>query len=234
VFWINDSNLESGPGIFMFNGFQPQKISTPDVDFDLGRHIYSDLRIAGVAEFFGYNYLFIKTGDQSTDYYWVFCFETGIWGVWESTLAATGNIVMNNNFIGSGAENEVLLYSGVKVHKFDIESMLSTDMDFTDNGSAYTMTIQTGINDFGSMNRKVMNRLSIVGSRPRAASATNISFSDDDYVSFGTARSVDMNAAYPSITRCGSFRRRAIRITNAANTPFQAEAIDVDVVEGTG
>ena len=233
VYWINNPDLQSGPGVYMLDGFSPRKISSDDVDLDLSRHLATNLKIVGVADFFGYPHLFISTGDQSTDYCWAYNIKLGAWTTWESALLSNFFIMSNSPSTTSGLQNEVLLFSGTKYHKFDIESFLSTDISYTDNGSAYTATIQTRNIDFDNNRKKFWHRFTLIGADSREASATNVSWSDDDGQTWSTARALDMNDARPSTTRLGASRRRQWRITNAADAPFEAEAIELTFSEGT-
>lgn len=235
VFWINNSASDGGPGVFMLDGFQPKMISTPDVNFDLGRHPDEDLRINGIFELFGFTYLIITAGDQATDYAWVYCFELGVWVTWESSLFNTFVGVMNNTSANRTAniQDEILFISGTSIYKMDTTSLLSSDISYTDNGAAFTATIQTGVLDFETMKRKFLRRMDLVCSDPRAASTTGISWSDDDGQTWSTARNVDPNDGRAALHALGSFRRRQFRITNAANTPFEAESLEFEYEEGT-
>ena len=228
LFWINNPDLESGGGVFVLDAFTPKKISTAEVDFDLARLAYSDPRIAGICELFGFNYLVIATGNQSTDYCWVFCFETGMWTTWESSLFSTLAAVMNNPQ-GSGAgQDSVLLFSGNEIYQFDTASLLSTAIDYTDDSAAFTMTVQTGQLDFGTNRRKRLNSIRLIGNDPREASTCAISWSDDDGQTYSTARNVDLNDEDPKLVACGMFRRRQFRIANSSNAPCELEAMELD------
>ena len=232
VFWINNPDTSGGPGIFMLEGFKPKKISSPEIDFNLSRFLPSVCKIAGIVEIYGYNYLFISTGGQSTSFGFVYCMNTGLWTTWESSLFdANWPAIVNQRGDTAGLQNETLIFAGTKIYKLSIESMLRTDLVFTDNSVAYTTTLQLGDVDFGTKKRKRLNSLRIVGLDPRAASTTGISWSDDDGQTYSTARNVDMNDDDPKLTRCGAFRRRSFRITNAANTSFQAEALECEYDE---
>jgi hypothetical protein len=103
---------------------------------------------------------------------------------------------------------------------------------FQDDSFAYTASFQTSLLDFGDEKRKTMMELEIVGDRTTAASTLSISFSDDDYQTFSTARTVDLSSSRRRITRCGTFRRRSIKISHSANTSMRLQAFDVSVTKG--
>lgn len=228
VFWINNPDTEAGPGVFMLDNHQPKKISTPDVDFDLIELPMESIRFAGVINLFGYNYLLLSTGDQSTDYAWAYCFELGIWVTWESALLGPRFFVLNNSPATDTTLDEILLFNGTEYFKFSVESLQGTSQLFTDDGVAFTMTIQTENIDLGTLRRKRLRRLAVVGDDSLETSTTGISWSDDDQQTYTTARNVDMNSNYPVLTNLGLFRKRSFRLTNSDNAPFAAEALELD------
>lgn len=103
---------------------------------------------------------------------------------------------------------------------------------YQDVGStAYTATIQTSLLDFGSNNRKFCNKIRLIADTQSSGTAS-ISWSDDDYANYNTARTVDLTGMFKELNGCGSFRRRAFKITHSANTPFRAEALEIEYEEG--
>ena len=100
-----------------------------------------------------------------------------------------------------------------------------------DDGSNTTATIQTTQLDFLSSLRKRLFKLWVVGDVQSSATTVAISWSDDDYVTFNTARNVDMANTNRYLNGCGMFRRRAFKLTNTSNTPLRIEALDLEIEE---
>jgi hypothetical protein len=98
-----------------------------------------------------------------------------------------------------------------------------------DNGGNFTFRIVTALEDFDTINRKDMHRLTLIGEKPSSSASVNVSWTDDDYQNFNTAISVDMYQELPSITRLGKFRRRALKIEGTHNQPFTLNKIEVDL-----
>ena len=233
VFWINSVDTASGAGVFMLDGFAPKKISNPSVDYDLGRHFPGNISIRGLFSLLGQRYLVIATGDQATDYIWVYCLDNGTWTTWESALfagAAFGGIVKNRTN-ADDEQDDIFVYSGTSFYAFDTTSLLSTDISYTDNAVAYTATIQTRNLDLGTYKRKRLNRLTLIGADSREASTCGISWSDDDGQTWSTARNVDLNDSRPTLTRLGMFRERQFRITNSSDAPMELEAMELEYDE---
>lgn len=102
----------------------------------------------------------------------------------------------------------------------------------TDNGTNFTFTIVTDLEDFDTINRKTMSRLVLVGEKPASTASVSVSWTDDDYQNFNTPISVDMFQDLPSIQRLGQFRRRALKITGTHALPFSLKRIEVDINKG--
>lgn len=104
-------------------------------------------------------------------------------------------------------------------------------MVWQDNAVSYTMTIQLARNDFGTQRYKRINRLTLIGDEQASAASVSISWSDDDYQNFNTARTVDMSDNRGTITELGVMRRPAFKLENSSNTPLRLEAIEIEYEE---
>ena len=82
------------------------------------------------------------------------------------------------------------------------------------------------------MNRKFMSRFSLIGDRPSADSNVTLYWSDDDYQTYSSSIAVSMNDVNPQLTRLGSSRRRAWKLTHTDNTPLRLEALEVTYTVG--
>jgi hypothetical protein len=99
---------------------------------------------------------------------------------------------------------------------------------YQDVGSAsYTATIQTSLWDGGTNNRKFIRSIRLIADT-QASGTASISWSDDDYANYNTARTVDLTGMFKTINGCGTTRRRAFKVTHSANTPFRAEALEIE------
>jgi len=112
------------------------------------------------------------------------------------------------------------------VYKFD-ESV------YRDAGTNFTCSIITEANDFGTLNRKTMHRLAILGDRPSASSTISVQWSDDDYETFNTARTIELKQDLSATYQLGWFRQRIFKFTYADNFPMRIQDIEVDINKGT-
>lgn len=223
VFWLNNNETKMGPGVYMLQDFKPVKVSSNSLDRLLGA---ANMGIAGAFEMYGRKYLLIHNAALVL---YVLDIELKIFTRWDSSLDFE---------LDGGGQLAILPASGVKDIQVygdrgfsDMTIGRSASPVFVDGGAAYTMSIQTAIVDLGTEKRKRLRKLKLIGFDADAASTTSISWSDNDYGLFNTPRTVDFNNQRTYLSNCGMFRRRAFKITNSANTKWEAEAAELDYTE---
>ena len=86
--------------------------------------------------------------------------------------------------------------------------------------------------DFGTAKTKFLHRLILVGDEETSSSPVTLDWTDDDYQTFSSTRSLDMANSLPQAFALGSFKRRAFRLKHTANTPLSIEAIEMDISGG--
>ena len=62
--------------------------------------------------------------------------------------------------------------------------------------------------------------------------ALSVSWSDDDYTTFVTNRSLDLTQASDFLTRLGFYRRRSYRLQHTSNARLRILALDGDESHG--
>ena len=77
-----------------------------------------------------------------------------------------------------------------------------------------------------------MAQCSIICDRPSTNANLLIQWSDDDYQTYNTGISVNLNQDLPTVYRLGSFRQRIFKLSFAANEAFRAEALEVKINKG--
>ena len=149
-------------------------------------------------------------------------FEEDVWHEWEDTDGSKFPMVESNEF---GYSPLMLHASAGKIFKLD-ETL------YQDNGTPFTVTIQTSRIDMETMHRKFMWKFELVGDSQSTSSPISVQYSDDDYNTWSTARTLDLNNIHNFLHRLGSFRRRAFRLMHTVNTPLRLEAIEVEIEQG--
>ena len=117
-------------------------------------------------------------------------------------------------------------------HRTDGHTYYFNPAIYQDDGSAINVTIQTGLVDLGTHRRKFASRLELIGDYTGTTNEVSVSWSDDDYQTFSTARTVD-TIRHMFLRNLGQFRRRAHKLTHTANMPLRLEKIELEFELGS-
>jgi hypothetical protein len=101
---------------------------------------------------------------------------------------------------------------------------------YQDNGSNFTVTLLTDRMRYGTDFQKFCSRIAVIGDTTTGNLA--VSFSDDDYANFNTARNIDMSSVYKFLTQLGIFRERSWKFTFTANAALRLEGYELDIRQG--
>jgi hypothetical protein len=159
----------------------------------------------------------------------VYSFDTTMWHEWDCGASGGSVFLANYGTDGPGGAAYVLDRSSGRLY-----AMSETYLD--DAGTNFQNQWVLDKEDFGTMNRKFMSRLSIIGDIPDyngASNAITVDWSDDDYNTWSPTRSLSFNFDFPMITQLGNFRRRAFRFRYSAAKLIRLEGIEVDINVGS-
>lgn len=158
----------------------------------------------------------------------VYSFDTQMWSEWDSGTTGGSAFVCKYGHDGPNGTPYLLDNSNGKVYS------MNEDI-FTDAGTAFQCQIITSKLDFDNMNRKFMSRLALVGDIPDTTGTDNsitIDWTDDDYNTWATARTLSFNNDFPVLKQLGNFRRRAFRFKYALPHLLRLEGFEVDINKG--
>lgn len=103
---------------------------------------------------------------------------------------------------------------------------------YQDDSLALKVLVQTSRFDGETAKSKFMSRMEILGDWQTTSNTMSVYWSDNDYKTWSTARTVDLDErAY--LYRLGSFRRRAFRLYHEANTPLRLDSLEFEITVGT-
>ena len=159
----------------------------------------------------------------------VYDFDTELWHEWDSGSSGGTLFLANRGADGPNGSAYLLDRSSGKTYTID-----ATKLD--DAGTNFQVLIVTQKLDFDTINRKTMSRFTIIGDVPDSTlvdQAVTIDWSDDDYTTWSTPRTLKFTGDLPMIAQLGTFRRRAFRIKYALPHLFRIEGIEVDINKGT-
>ena len=153
--------------------------------------------------------------------------ELNIWCEWSS------NLLTWVKGIGNTSTNQVAIAGRLGTTGKIYTINPSSDVAYTDDGTAYSMIIQTSKVDHGNDLRKWDDYIDLIADTESSGTCL-LEASDDDYKTWQTLGTFDMTQQQKRIYRCGSYKNeRAYRLTHSSNAPFRAQAIDIAVRMGT-
>lgn len=172
---------------------------------------------------------------------WVYDFDTKMWHQWANiSLFGSYNGPFNGRYASDYVTGSPIMldYRNGFIYSF----LYGTSIDC---GTTPTSTVpilseaRSAKLDFGNMNTKFMHRFSLVCDTPVRVPGTPIvatftlSWSDNDYQTWTTPRTITISDTMPTTTQLGSFRRRAFKITYAGAFPLLLEGFEVDTNMGS-
>ena len=213
------------PDIFKLSDFKIENIGTPAISRYLnnsGSNISTWL--GNVISMQGHSFYVISCGlnktwaiDLDSNLVSRFAFQTNqTFDLLFSVVSRGATSVKTYFCLNDGTSN---------IYRFDA-------LVYQDAGVNFTCGFTTENNAFGTLNKKTMSRLGINCDRPVADTSINISWSDDDYISFSTPRVCNLNTDVPFIRQLGSFRNRVFRFTYTDNYPLRINEVEVDINKG--
>jgi hypothetical protein len=242
IVWVtsNDSNT---PQIARMDGLQVKIISTPPVErllqtIKMGKFsaapsantniLYSNSIKRGGHRF--YTLTVPSSAANKTPFTLAYDLDQELWYLWSSpgltywsVVGASAHADLDTG--GSGTTPGLYAQDATSgaFYVIDTDQVYSTD-----SGAPCQVDIYTPGADMGTRRKKQLNAMYWVNDQV-SGSYMQVRKSDDDYRSWSPFRNVSLNVVQPSLTRCGSFRRRALNIRHSAATPFRIKASDLQL-----
>lgn len=226
VLWIGKTRTY-GKCVYAMDGVSATKVSTSNID----RHIEAD----DLSYVTAYCYkvsghtLYILTL-HNTQKTLVYDLDEKQWYTWTQYAMASNTqpnpgTYYESYFRGTYyAEMDNIPYvlddDNAKLYYF------STNIYQDDGQSIYCRSV-TDIKDNGSTKRKFYGRCEIVGDKVQGG-VMQISHTGNDYASYSTPRSVDLNAPRSQVYLSGADRRRAWQFLCTSNVPLRLDAAEID------
>lgn len=228
-FYFVGAENNASPDVFVLEDFKMKSLGNEAVrrhlaslpNFGLG----STGVYAGIASIGGHDFYVLSTSTAT----YVLELESGLWHRWAFQGGTTFAVrYMLNIVTGAGAVASKCLFNleGVStLFKFDPTL-------YQDNGTNFTCTVVTDKVRFDTYKTKFISRLVVWANKPSSSSLLSISWTDNDYQTFSTARTVDISTQRPRLDRLGKFRERAFKFTFTDNQPFILLSVEVDLNMG--
>jgi hypothetical protein len=221
VIFIGETN-DGGHTVWTIDGFKEKEIGIPAIK--------SALLAEGANLVNVYAFALRVSGQKLyciclTNKTLVYSFDTQMWSEWR-----TDGSKFFCSFATDGPDGSAYL-----LHNTEGEVYTMDENKFTDHELPITCQAISARLDFDNINRKFMSRLSMIGDVPDETlvdSAVTIQWSDDDYKTWSSARTLTFTGDLPAIHQLGQFRRRAFKITYSLPHLFRIEGIEVDINKG--
>lgn len=216
-----------GRSVWVFKDYQPLEIATEPVKQSLDAEgVNLSFATAFCVRSEGHRFYVINLTART----WVFDLEEGIWHEWAD---ASGTTRFNCDYV----TDTIFGYS------YAVDTSTGNVYYFKDNQANDELTsgVQTPITsiaitnklDMGSMTRKFANQIVLICDQLSTAIPITVQWSDDDYVTFNTGRTLSLNSTFINLQRMGYFRRRAYKFTYAGGVPWRLEGFRLDYNMGS-
>ena len=226
VLWIGKTKTY-GKCVYIMDGVSPVKVSTPNVD----RHLEAD----DLSQINAYCYkisghtLYILTLHQSNKTL-VYDLDEKQWYTWTQYALASGDQPNPGTYIESYFRPTYYAeLDNVPYCLDDDRAILYTlsPTTYQDNYQDIYCRSVTDIKDNGTTKRKFYGRLEIVGDK-QPGGTMQISHTGNDYSTWSTPRTVDLNAPRSQVYLSGADRRRAWKFLCTSNVPLRLDSAEVD------
>ena len=220
IVWVSESE-GMGRGVWQLDGLTKLKyVSTPTIDRFLNAEGTSISSITAWMDKVAGHLIYVMNL-SSANRTFVYDVEEQLWFEWE---IAAGSAKFNG--IASTTKDGIVYVQDATNGR--IYQLLPTT--FQDSAANFTVTIQTDNYDFGTPFNKFQEGLWIIGDN--TTGNLNVSESDDDYVTFNAARTIDLSKTRKFLGQGGSFFQRAYRMTYADNYALRMQKMSLKLKVG--
>lgn len=246
LIWVTN-NTKNTAQIARMDGLQVQIISTPPIErllqtitmgaFSADPNAINHILYSSGIKRGGHRFYVLTippSAANSVPFTLTYDLDQQLWYVWSSTGLSYWSVT------GVSAQADTLssgLSTPLGAFAQDISSgaLYLTDIDQlypTDSGSPCQVDIYTPNGDLGVRRKKQLNAMYFVNDQV-SGSVMYVRKTDNDYRSWSPFRKVSLSTKQPLLTRCGTFRRRALNLRHHAATPFRIKASDLQMDLGT-
>lgn len=219
VVWVGQTQTGEA-SVWMLDGLQSMRISNEFIDKVLADETALDTATAWVCQHKGHSLYVLNLASRSL----VYDLEEKIWVDW-SINNASAHAVLPFKYATQGRDQEILV-----LHNTDGKFYRLDPGQHADTAGNILCHIITGLIDMGMTQQKRQFRLELIADVQSSGTVT-VDWSDDDYGTWSTSRSLDLTTR-PYTKSGGIFRRRAYRFKHEANAPFRCEAMELDISAG--
>jgi hypothetical protein len=216
------STPQGGLSIYQYDG-EVSRISPPELDAVLLLAGASNIKLTAYRDF-GLSFIIVKAGTTQYEY----CIEEKFWSVRLSHLGFCRFAALSTGTSQVSYAVSELVTSG-KVYTINPASRV-----FQDDSQTYTARMQLLAIDPGNGRFVAYEQAEVVADVESSTSALTLVWSDDDYVTYSTGRSLDLSTNVPRTHRLGGTDKpRAFALVHSSNTPMRVSELRLRVDIGS-
>lgn len=219
LFWVS-TNLEASNQVVMVDKAQLSIISTPEIDrllrdIDLTTVYSWHIKIDG--------HTFYVVTFKNSNLTLAYDVNQNRWEQWTDT---------NGNYIPIVCSTRNTAGKTILQHETNGALYYGSTDYADDDGQMFPITVVTPRWDGGTSRNKNLSMMNFVADVV-PGSLMSVQVSDDDYQTWSQPRIVDLGEVYPTLTQCGTFRRRAWKLIVAHNLPWRLDASELQFDVGS-
>lgn len=226
VLWIGTTKTH-GKCVYLMDGVSPIKVSTPNVD----RHLEADdlLEVNAYCYKVNGHTLYILTLHDSNKTL-VYDLDEKQWYFWTQYALSSADQPNPGTYIESYFRPTYYAELNNVPYCLDDDRAIIYTLNpnvYQDNNQDIYCRVVTDIKDNGTTKRKFYGRLEIVGDKVEGGTM-QVSHSGDDYITWSTPRTVDLNAPRSQVYLSGADRRRAWKFLCTSNVSLRLDSAEID------
>jgi len=220
VVWVGQAR-EEGRSVYMLEGVSPVRISNPPVERFLDASTLASVE-ANAIKIAGHVFYILTLNDLNITL--VCDISEKRWYQW-STLSESSDIEWQYSQIAALNGTTYALDRATG----EIDTIETTA--HTDNGASIPFRVVTYKADLKDNKTKFFHHAEIIGNR--SAATVQVRYSDDDYATWSTARSISINQERPVLRQLGQARRRAWELYSTSAVEIRLTALEFTMTKGT-
>ena len=220
---------DGGRFVAMFDGgFKAERISTSALDKIL------DLESTGLANAYAFHVrhgghsFYVLTLPTTAGRTFAYQFDEQEWVEWSSNVSTTESFFQAMDTAQLSGKLLMLDDSNGLIYQFDN----ATFQDQTGSNETIKVEVVTTRHDNNTMQNKFQSRAQVIGDYNASTGTITVEYTDDDYQTWSTARTQDLDNSESWLTRLGMFKRRAFRIKHEQNLRMRISHIETNTVTG--
>lgn len=235
------NTLDGKKFIGLFNDFHVEVISTPSIETLM--EAYSSYSICGYSDY-GKQFIHVCIGAAIS---LVYDLETKLWYIFDSSIPHIGSnpYIVNSVLNYAGYPSNLYTYApGNELTNAYYGRQLRWDaptnarQDTGQDGTIYALEFAIQFPRYRGevgyeSRRKFQHELQLIADTQSSTDNISVQYSDDDYQTFSTARTIDMSTTLKQLQRLGYFRERAFKLTYTGTNQVRLEALEGQIRMGT-